>query len=1194
MGIKMDFSSLNTNINKFSNNVNDMTKVSVNAVGSESVESIDLTNDVTTEEVDFSSGTSEKNEKEIKSVIGSIDSVSGIGEFGKAIGSALKSTGATIGTAVTSLGEGIGSFGESVVDLGAIAGTGIASVGTGLYDAYQAVRGAITGDEWSSATKKMWENTKSFVSTNYTSKWFDKFYDTNPVGSWLKNNSYFFDQTRSVGSGIGYIASVVVLTICTAGVGGAVSAGGAGGVSVSSAAAATSASQMAVTAGLAGASRGTQDAWADNAGIVEGLGTGTLTGLWEGLQFYLGGKISGTNILGESGNTGIKALNSLSRVILDGVDGGADGIVVPAINSIYKDGYYDDNGNFVKFTSGDTIVKRFAEVFDDNGGASTILTNAVVGSASSLCGEVFDLNKYFKNKDKAKDLTSKSTVTTKNSDININEISSIDLLDRKNQIIDELKKYKNYDDVSKNNMIQSAVDITAQKHNLDDAKKQLLLNKIKNGDYSSVTNDGGLREQLVKELKIYNLVDNLKSELSTIDSAMKAQNIGNKKTFTSVNSVDVNAKLQRYNELMNIANSKEYLDYIDNAKKGYAQVSRPDFDSVANELASIDKELSYIYENQKSFSRINDVDVNTKLQRYNELMSIANSKEYLDYIDNAKKGYAQVSRPDFDSVANELASIDKELSYIYENQKSETNITNNVNVANKVDLNSLIERKNEIVNELKKYKNYNDVSKNNMIQSAVDITAQKYNLDDAKKQLLLNKIKNGDYSSVTNDGGLREQLVKELKIYNLVDNLKSELSTLDVNVVQKRNKILMELDKYKDYNEISKNNMIQSAVDITAQKHNLDDAKKQLLLNKIKNGDYSSVTNDGGLREQLVKELKIYNLVDNLKNELYMTTTYLDKTYSFSKSTLQNLDNSFEIFNRVSKHYGVDQGVIKSNVSYSYNKKMASKNYFAIRSKIQSKYNITANEASIILDGINGRAGACTYAATCNDIIHYFLDKPQKFEQIFGYPMTTMVNGKETLNSMELLSDLYIFANDTKNGGSLFEIDEFGQLHFTKDSISNDVDIFGQKQLESKNQKYLSTIDGINDTLINKFLKSKNSNLNFYSLELYNTWHNPLILSDENFEYIKQKIVKSSSSGEHLRMDIFNEGQNINMINLSGGLNCSTTKWNEGGGHAVYITGISNDGLFVSSWGQKYLIPFNDLKNGGVFNIFRTKILEGR
>ena len=1191
MGIKMDFSSLNTNINKFSNNVNDMTKVSVNAVGSESVESIDLTNDVTTEEVDFSSGTSEKNEKEIKSVIGSIDSVSGIGEFGKAIGSALKSTGATIGTAVTSLGEGIGSFGESVVDLGAIAGTGIASVGTGLYDAYQAVRGAITGDEWASATKKMWENTKSFVSTNYTSKWFDKFYDTNPVGSWLKNNSYFFDQTRSVSSGIGYIASVVVLTICTAGVGGAVSAGGAGGVSVSSAAAATSASQMAVTAGLAGASRGTQDAWADNAGIVEGLGTGALTGLWEGLQFYLGGKISGTNILGESGNTGIKALNSLSRVILDGVDGGADGIVVPAINSIYKDGYYDDNGNFVKFTSGDTIVKRFAEVFDDNGGASTILTNAVVGSASSLCGEVFDLNKYFKNKDKAKDLTSKSSVKMSDIDVNAklqkynelmnianskeyldyidnakkgyaqvsrpdfdsvaNELASIDkelsdiyenqkletnitnnvnvankvdlnsLTERKNEIVNELKKYKNYDDVSKNNMIQSAVDITAQKYNLDDAKKQLLLNKIKNGDYSSVTNDGGLREQLVKELKIYNLVDNLKSELSTIDSAMKAQNIGNK----IVNSVDVNAKLQRYNELMNITNSKEYLTYID----------------------------------------------------------------------NAKKGYAQASRPDFDSVANELASIDKELSDIYENQKSETNITNNVNVANKVDLNSLTERKNEIVNELKKYKNYDDVSKNNMIQSAVDITAQKYNLDDAKKQLLLNKIKNGDYSSVTNDGGLREQLVKELKIYNLVDNLKSELSTLDVNVVQKRNKILMELDKYKDYNEISKNNMIQSAVDITAQKYNLDDAKKQLLLNKIKNGDYSSVTNDGGLRDLLIKELKTYDFIDNLKNELYMTTTYLDKTYSFSKSTLQNLDNSFEIFNRVSKNYGVDQGAIKSNVRYSYNKKMASKNYFAIRSKIQSKYNITANEASIILDGIdrNG-AGACSYAATCNDIIHYFLDKPQKFEKIFGYPMTTMVNGKETLNSMELLSDLYIFANDTKNGGSLFEIDEFGQLHFTKDSISNDVDIFGQKQLKSKNQIYISTSEGINDTLINKFLKSKSQNLNFYSLEICNTYDAPRILSDENMEYIKQKIVESSSSGEHLRMGMYNNGQNINMINLSGGLNSSTTKWNEGGGHAVYITGISNDGLFVSSWGQKYLIPFNDLKNGGVFNIFRTKILEGR
>lgn len=331
------------------------------------------------------------------------DALPWIQNAANAVWDVVKSVGATVVVFVQSLVEGILQFAEAIIDFVALVGTGVASIVTGLIDGGQAIYGAITGNEWSSVTKQMWGGTMGFVSNQYVSGWFDSLYQNTGYGQWLAENAYGFDTTRSIGSGIGYIAGVVILTIATFGAGSVVAAGGS--VTVSTAAAATSATQTAVIATAAGIGRGTQNAWADGAGLLKGLVAGTLTGLWEGLQFYVGGKISGLKVLGEGGiiksvgSSGLKTklLNGLARVVLDGVDGGVEGFVIPLITSIYKDGYYDENGNYVEFSDNQNAWKRYSEIFDDNGGWTTVWTQASIGSATSLLGEVFDLRKYFKN-----------------------------------------------------------------------------------------------------------------------------------------------------------------------------------------------------------------------------------------------------------------------------------------------------------------------------------------------------------------------------------------------------------------------------------------------------------------------------------------------------------------------------------------------------------------------------------------------------------------------------------------------------------------------------------------------------------------------------------------------------------------------------------------------------------------------------
>lgn len=364
------------------------------------------------------------------------DALPWIQNAANAVWDVVKSVGATVAVFVQSLVEGILQFGEAIIDFVALVGTGVASIVTGLIDGGQAIYGAITGNEWSSVTKQMWGGTMGFVSNQYVSGWFDLLYHNTGYGQWLAENAYGFDITRSIGSGIGYIAGVVVLTIATFGAGSVVAAGGS--VTASTAAAATTATQMAVTATAAGIGRGTQNAWADGADLLEGLTAGTLTGLWEGLQFYVGGKISGLKIFGADGilksigssGIGTKLLNGLARVVLDGADGGVEGFVLPLITSIYKDGYYDENGNYIEFSEDENIFERYSELFDDNGGWTTVWTQASIGSATSLLGEAFDLRKYFKD--------SQAT-----SNINISEQELQIKIDRYNELVD-LKNSKDY------------------------------------------------------------------------------------------------------------------------------------------------------------------------------------------------------------------------------------------------------------------------------------------------------------------------------------------------------------------------------------------------------------------------------------------------------------------------------------------------------------------------------------------------------------------------------------------------------------------------------------------------------------------------------------------------------------------------------------------------------------------------------
>lgn len=292
---------------------------------------------------------------------------------------ALTITSATIATAVVSLGEGIGKLGEALIDADVTIYTAMASLPTLLLDGVGSIYSNLTGNEWNSVTSAMWDRTKAFVAKKHVADWFDSFYENSAAGSWLKTNAFFFDSVREVSSGIGYTVGIIGLTIVTGGLGGI--AGGTAGV-----------------AGIAGFGKGVEDAWGKGASTAGGLTSGALNGLWEGFQFFVGAKINGINVFGNSTPTiKTKFINSLIHVALDGVNGGSETFARTLIDTCYKDGYTDTDGNYIKYSDTDSILKRLQENFDDLGGFNNVLTGAISGMATSAISEAFDLGKYFKD-----------------------------------------------------------------------------------------------------------------------------------------------------------------------------------------------------------------------------------------------------------------------------------------------------------------------------------------------------------------------------------------------------------------------------------------------------------------------------------------------------------------------------------------------------------------------------------------------------------------------------------------------------------------------------------------------------------------------------------------------------------------------------------------------------------------------------
>ena len=349
------------------------------------------------------------------------------------------------------------------------------------------------------------------------------------------------------------------------------------------------------------------------------------------------------------------------------------------------------------------------------------------------------------------------------------------------------------------------------------------------------------------------------------------------------------------------------------------------------------------------------------------------------------------------------------------------------------------------------------------------------------------------------------------------------------------------------------------------------------------------------IKEDKIKVSKIKQSIKDLKNK--ELTQRLRDLAQNSRKISSKLDAFFSLYS-IAGTYGVDQAGLNNLYYYEDSKgshliekqagkvsgdaliKFGTQQYFYLKEKL-TNMGYSKRDASVILSGINN-TGACSYASVASEIFSTFRDNPSSFHEYFGFSMYyTDEIGNMNLNESELLLDLYLYANDVQNGGSLF------QDHHVISFDAFKGDLFDRPILNADKQIYMSTSNGINDSILKPYLNSKGLDFTSSTTLVKNQF-----ISDEAMQNIANQIQKDiRENTTQYSLGIYKGKQEIRMIPLGNAPYVTTNTWGEGEGrHAVTVTSVTNDGFVVSSWGERYLIPYIDLQNKGEFSIRELKI----
>lgn len=312
---------------------------------------------------------------------------------------------------------------------------------------------------------------------------------------------------------------------------------------------------------------------------------------------------------------------------------------------------------------------------------------------------------------------------------------------------------------------------------------------------------------------------------------------------------------------------------------------------------------------------------------------------------------------------------------------------------------------------------------------------------------------------------------------------------------------------------------------------------------------YDYLSNEIYLKCGLIVKVKtgLFNDIESIKNvntgfiyKINEGTTNVSMIFDEKNGiAYRNVDgriknvNLFDDENQASKQYGGDQMTFREK-----GKELLEDPY--ILDQLKTFFpNATMEDYELYLSNICGHG--CPYVGLANTVFEEYVGREKEFEETFGYKMYTIdEDGNLDYNYEYMEFDFfnYLFAN---SGYDIEEIYENGGLGII-DNTKFPVFMQDKYNVNCKFEKPISSFPGCDK----------------YSHEV---------------DYKNAVEVYNNLKNQHDHVYIGSNGYDL--YNMDGSLHVSN-----GGGHAMYITGITDDNRFiVSSWGSEFILDLKNVQN---------------
>ena len=409
------------------------------------------------------------------------------------------------------------------------------------------------------------------------------------------------------------------------------------------------------------------------------------------------------------------------------------------------------------------------------------------------------------------------------------------------------------------------------------------------------------------------------------------------------------------------------------------------------------------------------------------------------------------------------------------------------------------------------------------------------------------------------------------QIYVLSDYYQQQKKILEANPTEALNSTTLEMieafeeqaqqninatlyDEYKELLQDSISKILESDVKLTALELNV--------LVNLKEKELIDIS-DESINDLIEKYVNEYQ--GNIKDILYKDSLPLDVKNKIMAGVSQERLDYLSLFDEgKGAYFGADQELGEKFLKYGL---FSTKEFRRLKNKLKEQ-GMSARDAVKTLKKLNA-TGACSYAAIVNMIFMKYKDNPSGFKKDFGFDMYTNIDGKNRLNTAELLLDMYIYINSNlvnQSGNNLFSI---------KDGV------LSLENMNTENQIYLSQYYSISENEINQYFAFKKNHLEINCDEAID---NSKIYTKEQ---LQKKIIQALQEGKEIDLGIYTKPISKELRTPSFRMYqegkykrpvYTTRTWNSEG-HAVYVVGANDFGIIVSSWGKKLVIPYEDFIN---------------